>query len=52
MRVAQDHLAAARRNTLAFGTDKTIEAKLIGNTGLDFGLQYNGRPGSRKESGR
>ncbi|EUA75310.1 transcriptional regulator, GntR family domain protein [Mycobacterium xenopi 4042] len=52
VRVAQDHLAAARRNTLAFGTDKTIEAKLIGNTGLDFGLQYNGRPGSRKESGR
>ena len=29
VRLAQDHLAAARRNTLAFGTDKTIEAKLI-----------------------
>lgn len=27
--LAQDHLAAARRNTLAFGRDKTIEAKLI-----------------------
>lgn len=27
VRLAQDHLAAARRNTLAFGTDKTIEAK-------------------------
>jgi GntR family transcriptional regulator, transcriptional repressor for pyruvate dehydrogenase complex len=32
MRLAQDHLAAARRNTLAFGADKTIEAKLISNT--------------------
>ncbi len=51
MRVAQNHLAAARHNTLVFGTDKTIEAKLIGNTGLDFGPQYNGRPGSWKESG-
>jgi len=29
VRLAQDHLAAARRNTLAAGTDKTIEAKLI-----------------------
>jgi GntR family transcriptional regulator, transcriptional repressor for pyruvate dehydrogenase complex len=28
-RLAQDHLAAARRNTLAAGVDKTIEAKLI-----------------------
>ena len=28
-RLAQDHLAAARRNTLAVGADKTIEAKLI-----------------------
>lgn len=28
-RLAQDHLAAARRNTLAAGSDKTIEAKLI-----------------------
>jgi GntR family transcriptional regulator, transcriptional repressor for pyruvate dehydrogenase complex len=32
MRLAQDHLAAARRNTLAVGTDKTIEAKLISTT--------------------
>ena len=31
VRLAQDHLAAARRNTLAVGTDKTIEAKLISN---------------------
>jgi GntR family transcriptional regulator, transcriptional repressor for pyruvate dehydrogenase complex len=30
-RLAQDHLAAARRNTLAAGSDKTIEAKLISN---------------------
>ena len=29
IRLAQDHLAAARRNTLAVGADKTIEAKLI-----------------------
>jgi DNA-binding FadR family transcriptional regulator len=29
VRLAQDHLAAARRTTLAAGTDKTIEAKLI-----------------------
>ena len=29
VRLAQDHLAAARRNTLAVGNDKTIEAKLI-----------------------
>jgi GntR family transcriptional repressor for pyruvate dehydrogenase complex len=29
VRLAQDHLAAARRNTLAAGSDKTIEAKLI-----------------------
>jgi len=29
VRLAQDHLAAARHNTLAVGTDKTIEAKLI-----------------------
>lgn len=32
VRLAQDHLAAARRNTLAFGRDKTIEAKLISRT--------------------
>ena len=30
--LAQDHLAAARRNTLAVGSDKTIEAKLISRT--------------------
>jgi DNA-binding FadR family transcriptional regulator len=29
VRLAQDHLGAARRNTLAAGADKTIEAKLI-----------------------
>ena len=32
VRLARDHLAAARRNTLAFGRDKTIEAKLISRT--------------------
>ncbi|WP_396903934.1 FadR/GntR family transcriptional regulator [Mycolicibacterium phlei] len=31
VRLATDHLAAARRNTLAVGTDKTIQAKLITN---------------------
>ncbi|OBI75823.1 FadR/GntR family transcriptional regulator [Mycobacterium sp. E740] len=31
VRLATDHLAAARRNTLAVGADKTIEAKLISN---------------------
>lgn len=30
-RLARDHLAAARRNTLAVGSDRTIEAKLISN---------------------
>lgn len=29
VQLAQDHLTAARRNTLAFGMDRTIEAKLI-----------------------
>jgi DNA-binding GntR family transcriptional regulator len=29
VRLAQDHLAAARRNTLAAGAERTIEAKLI-----------------------
>jgi DNA-binding FadR family transcriptional regulator len=32
VRLAQDHLGAARRNTLAAGSDKTIEAKLIANS--------------------
>ncbi|SEH88262.1 DNA-binding transcriptional regulator, FadR family [Mycolicibacterium rutilum] len=32
VRLATDHLAAARRNTLAVGTDKTIDARLIPNT--------------------
>jgi GntR family transcriptional regulator, transcriptional repressor for pyruvate dehydrogenase complex len=32
VRLAQDHLAAARRNTLAVGRDKTIEARLISNS--------------------
>jgi GntR family transcriptional regulator, transcriptional repressor for pyruvate dehydrogenase complex len=31
VKLAQDHLAVARRNTLAVGVDKTIEAKLISN---------------------
>jgi DNA-binding FadR family transcriptional regulator len=31
VRLAQGHLAVARRHTLAVGSDKTIEAKLISN---------------------
>jgi GntR family transcriptional repressor for pyruvate dehydrogenase complex len=31
VRLAQDHLAVARRNTLAVGTQHTIEAKLVSN---------------------
>ena len=31
VRLAQDHLAVARTNTLAFGRDKTIEAKRVTN---------------------
>jgi GntR family transcriptional regulator, transcriptional repressor for pyruvate dehydrogenase complex len=52
VRLAQDHVAAARRSTLAFGTDKTIEAKLMSDIGprLDSRSRYNGRPLSRKES--
>jgi DNA-binding FadR family transcriptional regulator len=52
VRLAQDHLAAARRNTLAVGSDQTIEAKLMS----DFGPRlvprstYNGRPQSREGS--
>ena len=33
IRLAQDHLAVARRNTLACGKDKTIEAKRISSNG-------------------
>ena len=31
VKLAQEHLSVARRNTLAVGADKTIEAKLISN---------------------
>lgn len=53
VRLAQDHLAAARRNTLAFGTDKPIEAKLMADIGprVDSGSAYNGRARSGKEWG-
>jgi GntR family transcriptional repressor for pyruvate dehydrogenase complex len=53
VRLAQDHLAAARRNTLAFGSDKTIEAKLMSDIGLrlDSHFRSNGQPQSRKDSG-
>lgn len=32
-RIAADHVAASRRNTLAFGSDRTIEAKRVGQEG-------------------
>ena len=34
IRIAQDHLTAARASTLAVGRDKTIEAKLISQEGV------------------
>jgi DNA-binding FadR family transcriptional regulator len=46
VRIAEDHLAAARTNTLANGADKTIEAKLISRADQVFGINH------RKESGR
>jgi GntR family transcriptional regulator, transcriptional repressor for pyruvate dehydrogenase complex len=39
VRVAQSHLAAARRNTLAFGSDKTIEARRISHADQTFGVR-------------
>lgn len=51
VRIAQDHLAAARSNTLAFGSDKTIEAKLISNADQMFGAGVVNAM-NRKESGR
>ena len=53
VRLAQGHLAAARRSTLAFGTDHTIEAKLMSDLGprLDPRSRYNGRPQRRKGFG-
>jgi DNA-binding GntR family transcriptional regulator len=44
IRLARDHLSAARRNTLAFGVDTTIEAKLIsGSDHLGFPSHAEGR---------
>jgi GntR family transcriptional repressor for pyruvate dehydrogenase complex len=53
VRLAQDHLAVARRRTLAFGTDKTIEAKLMSDIGLRLHTQTrsNGQSQNGKESG-
>lgn len=50
VRLARDHLAVARRKTLAFSTDKTIEAKRMSDIPA-VGLTYNGQPQSRKEFG-
>jgi DNA-binding FadR family transcriptional regulator len=52
VRLAQEHLAAARRNTLSLGTHKTIEAKLMAETGprLSSRSRYDGRPQGRKGS--
>ncbi|WP_029113570.1 FadR/GntR family transcriptional regulator [Mycobacterium sp. URHB0044] len=53
IRLAQDHLAAARRNTLAFGMDKTIEAKLIsGSDHLGSRMHTNGRARADEENDR
>lgn len=38
VRLAQDHLAAARSSTLLFGRDKTIEAKRISSNGGAHGI--------------
>jgi DNA-binding FadR family transcriptional regulator len=53
VRLAQDHLAAARRQTLAFSTNKTIEAKRMSDIGplMNTRSATNGRPRLRKESG-
>jgi GntR family transcriptional regulator, transcriptional repressor for pyruvate dehydrogenase complex len=53
VRLAQDHLAVARRRTLAFGTDKTIEAKLMSDVGLRWHplTRSNGHSQNGKESG-
>lgn len=53
VRLAQDHLAVARRKTLAFGTDKTIEAKLMSDMGvrLHVRARANGHAENGKESG-
>ncbi len=53
VRLAQHHLAAARRNTLAVGVDKTIEAKLIsGSDHLGYRSNTNGRRTAGKETDR
>jgi GntR family transcriptional regulator, transcriptional repressor for pyruvate dehydrogenase complex len=54
IKLARDHLAAARRRTLAFGSSKTIEAKRMSDIGprLDVGSAYNGQPQNRKEPSR
>jgi GntR family transcriptional repressor for pyruvate dehydrogenase complex len=54
IKLARDHLAAARRKTLAFGSDKTIEAKRMSDIGprLDVRSADNGQQQSRKESSR
>lgn len=45
VRIAQDHLSAARSNTLAFGSDKTIQARLISNADQTLGSYFpDGRP--------
>lgn len=55
-RLAGNHLAAARRNTLEYGSDRTIEARLIADEhfGLYAGGEGRHRPATpqREESGR
>jgi GntR family transcriptional regulator, transcriptional repressor for pyruvate dehydrogenase complex len=53
VRLAQDHLAVARRKTLAFGTGKTIEAKLMSDIGprMHTRARSNGHSPNGKDSG-
>lgn len=57
VRIAQSHLAAARSNTLAFGSDKKIDARLISNHDQGLSTYFpNGHnrspdPMKRKDSG-
>jgi GntR family transcriptional repressor for pyruvate dehydrogenase complex len=57
VRIAQDHLASARTNTLSFGSDKTIQARLISNADHHFGAYFTDGhnrspdPTNRKDSG-
>jgi DNA-binding FadR family transcriptional regulator len=54
VRLARDHLTAARRTTLAYGRDRTIEARLVSDTDRYPGPPTRGQSPepNREESGR